>query len=627
MKYNKMMRKYWLLLILLLVGITNIYADDVSFVINTPNSVVKGARFHLGYTLTIKGEKGHQGTNIQIPEEIKGFEIKFGPGISSQGISTTIINGRSSVESAVTYVYTLVANEEGTFTLPEATITVDGRNYRSNSKQIKVMPPDKNAQPSQPGQQPQLTTSTSTGGKVSKDDIFVRAIFSKTKVSEQEAVVVTFRVYSAVDLRAFVDAKFPEFEGFMTEEFDLSPNRQIGTERYNGRNYYTIDVKKTLLFPQRSGKLTIPSGMVEVVVVIPSGQRVQTFFGVQDVMTEVNHKLNTSPVTVDVSPLPNGKPANFSGGVGSFAFKPSISAEKVKANDAVTIKLDITGTGNLKLIKNPEITFPKDFETYDPKINNDFRLTDRGLSGTKSIEYMFIPRYPGKFKIPPIEFSYYDTDSKSYKTVSSPEYNLEVDKDPNAGKNNSATSYMNQTEVQVEQDIRYIKTGDFSFRNPMEFFFGSLSYFLWYIIPVVLFITFLIVYRKQIKANADIAMMRTKKANKVATKRLKLAKKYLLAHNKDGFYEEVLRAVWGYLSDKLTIPVADLNRENIETELFKFGAEESLISQFISILDTCEFARYAPAESDKAMDNLYNDTVDAIGKMENRVKVNKQVGK
>lgn len=617
------MKKYWLLLIVFFLGIANIHADEVSFVINTPNSVVKGARFHLGYTLTVKGEKGQQGNNIQIPEEIKGFDIQYGPAVSSQGISTLIVNGRSSVESTVTFVYTIVAKEEGTFTLPEATIEVGGRTYRSNSKQIKVMPPDKNAQPAQSGQQPQLTTSTSTNGKVSKDDIFVRAIFSKTKVSEQEAVVVTFRVYSAVDLRAFVDAKFPEFEGFMTEEFELSTTRQIGTERYNGRNYYTIDVKKTLLFPQRSGKLTIPSGMVEVVVVVPSGQRVQTFFGPQDVMTEVNHKLTTSPVTVDVSPLPSGKPANFSGGVGSFTFKPSISAEKMKANDAVTIKLDISGTGNLKLIKNPQIVFPKDFETYDPKITNDFKLSDRGLAGTKSIEYMFIPRYPGKFTIPPIEFSYYDTDTKSYKTVSSPEYKLEVDKDPNAGKNNSATSYMNQTEVQVENDIRYIKTGNFNFRDPLDFTFGSVGYILWFVIPVVLFVSSLIVYRKQIQANADIAMMRTKKANKVATKRLKLAKKYLLTHNKDGFYEEVLRAVWGYLSDKLTIPVADLNRENVENELTKYGAEDGLTAQFISILDTCEFARYAPAESDKAMDNLYDETVDAIGKMENRVKQNK----
>lgn len=381
-----------------------------------------------------------------------------------------------------------------------------------------------------------------------------------------------------------------------------------------------IDVKKTLLFPQRSGKITIPSGTMEIVFEVSSGRKVQTFFGSQDVMTEAKKILKTTPVTVDISALPlQDKPANFSGAVGAFTFTPTISSQKVKANDAVTIKLNISGTGNLKLIKNPEIKFPKDIETYDPQVKNDYKLTENGLSGTKTIEYMFIPRYPGKFTIPPIEFSYFDTRTNTYKTVSSPSYELDVDKDPNAGKNVS-TSYSNQKELEINQDIRYIKTGSYSFKNPNDFFVGSLSYVLCYLIPLALFIIFSIVYRKQIQANADIALMRTKKANKVATKRLKLAKQYLLTHKKDNFYEEILRAVWGYLSDKLTIPVADLNRENIETELRKYGAGDDIIGTFINILDTGEFARYAPSESDDAMDKLYNDTVDAIGKMENTIK-------
>ncbi|WP_165041687.1 BatD family protein [Dysgonomonas sp. ZJ709] len=603
------MRKYWFLLILLLIGITKIHAQDVSFVINAPASVVKGAQFQLQYIL-----KGGSGKDIDVPENIKGFDVLFGPSIS-QVYSSSNINGKVTSESNVTYTYVVMAKEEGTFTLPAASIKMGGSNYTSNTKQIRVLPVDKNAQPTQPGQQPQAITSSSVG-EVNPKDAFVRAIFSKTKVNEQEAVMVTFKFYTTLRIRNVGKIEFPEFEGFMTEEFDLPANRQLIMEHYNGRNYMTIDVKKTLLFPQRSGKITIPSGAMEIVFEVSSGQRVDTFFGPQDVMTESRKVLKTTPVTVDVSPLPAGKPANFSGGLGTFTLKPTISAQKIKANDAVTIKLDIVGTGNLKLIKTPDVVFPKDFETYDPKINNDFKITEKGLSGTKSIEYLFIPRYPGKFTIPPIEFSYYDTDSKSYKTLSSPAYDLEVEKDPNAGKNNSATSYMNQREVEVEQDIRYLKTGDMSFSNPNDFTVDTVAYLLWYIIPVVLFSTFLIVYRKQIKANSDIAMMRTKKANKVATKRLKLAKKYLATHNKDGFYEEVLRAVWGYLSDKLTIPVADLSRENIEFELLRYGADENLVSQYISILDTCEFARYAPAESDKAMDNLYAETVDAIGKME-----------
>lgn len=608
------MRKYWFLLILLLISVTNLHADDITFVISAPEATVKGAQIQLKYIL-----RGGEASDIQIPDEIKGFDIIYGPSVT-QSYSSRNMNGKVTSDSNITYTWIIVANSEGTFTLPAATAKVNGRNYTSKVKQIRVLPPDKNAQPQQPGRQPQAITSSSTSANISADDAFIRAIFSKTKVNEQEAVVVTFRFYTVLNVVNVGKIEFPEFEGFMTEEFDLPINRQLALEHYKGRNYFILDVKKTLLFPQRSGKITIPSGTMEFVFRVSSGQRMETIFGTQEIMTDSRKVLKTTPVVVDISPLPtDNKPANFSGAVGTFTFKPSISAEKIKANDPVTIKIDIEGTGNLKLIKNPEIKFPKDFETYDPKVTNDFKITDRGLSGKKTIEYLFIPRYQGQFTIPPIEFSYFDTQTRTYKTVTSPEYKLDVAKDPNAG-NTSSTSYMNQQEVKVDQDIRHIKTGELKFRNPDSFFVGTTAYLLWYIIPLVLFIAFAIVYRNQIKANANVSLMRTKKANKVANKRLKLAKQYLTANKKDNFYEEVLRAVWGYLSDKLTIPVADLNRENIELELVKYGVDESLIKQYISILDTCEFARYAPAESDDAMDKLYNETVDAIGKMESVIK-------
>ena len=612
------MKRYYFLFILLLISITKALGQDVSFVINAPASTVKGAQIQLQYIL-----KEGSGNDIQIPDKIKGFDVLFGPSVS-QVYSSSNINGKVTSESNITFTYVLMANSEGTFTLPAASVKVNGRNYKSGTTQIKVLPPDKNAQPQQPGRQPQVITQTSTDGNVSADDAFIRAIFSKTRVKEQEAVVVTFRFYTVLNIRNVGKIQFPEFEGFMTEDFEMQTNQQLTAEHYKGRNYMAVDVKKTLLFPQRSGKITIPAGTMEIVFEVASGRKVQTFFGPQDVMTEAKKTLRTSPVTVDISPLPTqDKPASFSGAVGSFSFKPTISTQKMKANDAVTIKLDITGTGNLKLIKNPEIKFPKDFETYDAQVKNDYKITENGLSGTKSIEYMFIPRYPGKFTIPPIEFSYFDTRSNTYKTVSSPAYDLDVDKDPNAGKNVS-TSYSNQKDIKVDQDIRYIKTGDYSYKNPNSFFVGSSSYLLWYLIPFVLFITFSIIYRKQIKANADITLMRTKKANKVATKRLKLARQYLQAQKKDNFYEEILRAVWGYLSDKLTIPVSELNRENIEAELLRYGVGEDLIGTFMNILDTGEFARYAPSESSHEMDNLYNKTVDAIGKMESTINKIKQ---
>ena len=608
------MRRYWYLLILLLISVTNVSADEIQFVIKAPEAIVKGAQVQLQYIL-----RGGEATDVQIPDEIKGFDIIYGPSVM-QSYSTSIINGKQTTDSNITYTWILIAKNEGTYTLPAATAKVGGRNYTSNTRQIRVLPPDRNAQTQQPGRQPQETTTTSTAGTVSADDAFIRPIFSKSRIKEQEAVVVTYRFYTVLPIVNVGKVEFPEFEGFMTEEFELPVNRQMQLEHYKGRNYYAIDIKKTLLFPQRSGKITIPSGTMEFVFRVGTGQHMRTIFGTQEMMTDSRKVLRIAPVSVDVSSLPTeGKPANFSGAVGNFTFKPSISAESIKANDAVTIKLDIEGTGNMKLIKNPEVKFPKDFETYDAKVTNNFKTTERGLSGTKSIEYLFIPRYQGKFTIPPIEFSYFDIQTGQYKTVSSPEYHLDVAKDPNAG-NSVSTSYMNQQEVKVDQDIRYLKTGEYNFKNPDSFYVGSSSYWLWYIIPAVLFILFAIIYRKQIKANANVSLMRTKKANKVASKRLKLAKQYLKTHNKDKFYEEVLRAVWGYLSDKLTIPVADLNRENIEMELTRYGVDDVLIKQYISILDTCEFARYAPSASDGEMDKVYNDTVDAIGKMESVIK-------
>lgn len=614
------MKRYFIIVILSLINIAAIQAQNITFTISAPNSTVEGGQIQVKYILKVVGNASNP-SSPELNENIKGFEVVYGPAYS-QSRSTTIINGNASSESNWIFTYTMIATAQGTFTIPAASIKIDGQNYKSNTAQVTVLPPDKDAKNNQKGGRPvQETTSSSTAANINPKDAFVRAIFSKTKVAEQEALVVTFRFYTVLNVREADKVEFPEFEGFITEDFELPSNRQWRLENFNGKNYQVIDIKKTLLFPQRSGKITIPSGKLDIIFAVKSGQVSDRFFGTYDVMSEVKRSLKTTPVTVDIEALPSGKPLNFSGAVGTFNFNSTISDTEVKANEAVTIKLDISGTGNLKLIKNPTIQFPTDMETYDPKVNNNFRLTENGLTGTRSIEYMFIPRYPGDYTIPPIEFDYYDIKEKKYKRLTTPAYNLKVDKDPNAGKNNSATSYMNQREVQVDQDIRYLKTNDYKFRRSTDFFIGSFANILWYLIPLILFIICSVIYRNQIKANADVIRMRTKKANKVASKRLKLAKKYLDTHNKDNFYKEVLRAVWGYLSDKLTIPVSDLNRENVESELTKYGAGEELINMYINILDTCEFAHYSPASgSNEAMDKTYSETVAAIDKMEKIIK-------
>ncbi len=579
---------------------------QVTFRASAPNGVVKGEQFRLSYTLNKEGKE------IRLPD-LKDFEVLFGPS-TSHSYNESKINGRvTASESWVTYTYILTAPNEGTFTISAATITVDGKTYHSNALKIKVLPSDK------PSSENNKQDSGSSAATVSNNDAFIRAIVSKNNVYEQEGFTVTFRLYTTLNITDLGKIEFPEFEGFMAEEVQISSNQQMQMERYNGRNYYTADLKSTLLFPQRSGTITIPSGRLEMVFSVPSGKKVSTFFGTQEVMADVKKTLVTNPVSINVKPLPSGKPEKFSSGVGTFTFKPSINTQQTRANEPITVTLEISGTGNLKLIQNPEVVFPSNFEVYDPVVNNNFQITTNGLTGTRKIEYLAIPRYEGNYAIPPIGFSYFDLSSKSYKTLQSPEYELQIAKGE-PSKVSANNNYVNKQHVEVEQDIRFLKTRnpDFTFKD--SFFAGSFSYWLWYLIPALLFIAFYVFYRKRIKENANIAQMRTRKANKVAVRRLKTAEKYLKNQNKERFYEEILRALWGYFSDKLSIPVANLSKDNIEAELFNYGISDQLIGQFMLILDTAEYARYAPGESSAAMDKLYDEVVSAIGEMENKLK-------
>lgn len=594
---------------LLLIQSSASFGQEVVFKASAPNAVVKGEQFRLTYSLNKEGK------DIRLPSDLDGFEIRFGPSVSSS-YSTQIINGKSTSQSSFSYTYILVAPEEGTFKIDPASITVDGSNYRSNSIEIKVLPPDKDADKSQSSQSPSV--SGSTAQEIKATDAFIRTVVSKSRIYEQEAFMVTFKLYTTLNVVDFGRIEFPEFEGFLVEELAVPSNQQLKLEHYNGRNYYTAILRKTLLFPQRSGKMTIPSGRLEMVFSVPSGKKISSFFGMQEVNVDVKKPMITNPVTVNVTPLPAGKPSSYKGAVGSFTFTPSISAQKIRANEPITITLNISGTGNQKLIQNPEVEFPTNFELYDPTIENELTAGENGLNGTRKIKYLVIPRYEGNYTIPPIEFSYFDIGSRSYKTLKSPEYSLTVLKgDPSK---TTASSYVNQQQVKVEQDIRYIKTGNVKLIRTDNFFYGSWIYWLWYIVPFLLLSVFFIMYRKQMKLNANIALMRTRRANKIAKRRLKQAERFLKQQDKQNFYNEVLRALWGYFSDKLSIPVANLTKDNIGAELSSYGVDESLIKEFMHILDRCEFARYAPVESSIAMDEIYKEATDAIGKMENILK-------
>lgn len=610
---NKMKRV--LLLFISILTVLSSWADgNLTFTTMAPDVVVNGDQFRLTYTVNTQKVKEFRAPNIN------DFEVLMGPTRSTQS-STQIINGKMSSSQSITYTYILMANKEGTFTIPGASIIADGEPMTSNSVTVKVLPPDKGSSGSGAQGGAAAASSAASSGKISSSDLFITATASKTNVYEQEAVLLTYKVYTLVDLRS-LRGDMPDMKDFHTQEIDLPRQKQFTLEHYNGRNYNTTVWSQYVLFPQRSGKLEVPSITFEGEVAqhIESIDPFDAFFNGTSALSTVRKNIVTPKVVINVKELPEGKPANFSGGVGSFTMSSSISGQNLKTNDAVTIKLVVSGTGNMKLMDVPEVKFPQDFEVYDPKIDNKYNITREGLSGSKVVEYLAIPRHAGDFTIPPIEFSYFDIKSNTYKTLKTDAYTLKVEK----GEGNAEqviADFTNKEDLKIlASDIRYIKTGATDLKKKQDFLFGTMPYWLGYIIPLLIFIATMLIYRKQVAENANVAKVRTKKANKVAVKRLKNAGKLLAANKRDEFYDELLKALWGYTSDKLSIPVAELSKDNIEEKLSSRQVSTELIKEFVDILNDAEFARYAPGDANATMDKEYKAAMDVISKMENSIK-------
>lgn len=608
------MRKIIFIWLALMIVSLHTFADSkTTFTASAPDVVAVGDQFRLSYTVNTEKVRDFRVASI------KGFDVLMGP---SRSYSMQSINGVKTEN--LTFTYILMATAEGNFTIPGATITAGGNQMISNAVHIKVLPADQ-ANTSSGNSSNKSSGSAnrpSSGTAISNNDLFITATANKTTVYEQEAFLLTYKIYTLVDLRMFDNVKLPDFKGFHSQEVELPNDRRWGLEHYKGRNYQTTVYRQFVLFPQQSGKLTIDPARFDASIAKPTqvSDPFEAFFNGGSNYVEVKKTLITSPLTINVKPLPAGKPADFSGGVGEFNITSSINSTDVKTNDAVTVKLVISGTGNLKLVSTPEIKFPEDFEVYDPKVDNKFRLTNAGLSGSKVIEYLAIPRNAGTYKIPAVNFSYFDIQSNSYKTLTTEEYELHVEK----GAGNAAQTIANFTNKEdlkvLNEDIRFIKQNEVVLSPKGDFFFDSWMYWMFYLIPGVAFIVFFIIYRKQIAANANVAKMRTKKANKVAVKRMKLAGKLLEENKKDAFYDEVLKALWGYISDKLNIPVSRLSKDNIEEELRNYGVDDVLIKEFINTLNNCEFARFAPGDDNQAMDKVYSASLEVISKMENSIK-------
>lgn len=605
--------------VIMMAGVRAI-AQDVTFTAQAPKAVVVGERFRITYKVNTRDAK-----EFRAPD-MKDLQILSGPATSTSS-STTIINGQRTENTSVTYTYMAIAPEEGEIELDGATIKAGGKQVTSNKLTIKVLPPDQATQAGQGqgGAQSSNRQSSGQGSQtVGADDLFMLATVDKTTVYEQEALLLTYKIYKlpSVDLQTMSNT-MPDIKNCHVQQVELPSNKEFNLEHFGGRNYQTMLWSQYVLFPQHSGEVEIPSttfeGTIAQRVDNNSGDIFDMFFN-SSRYVEVKKDLTAKPIKITVKPLPQGKTSAFYGGVGDFSISSTISSTDVTANDAVTVRVILSGTGNLKLIKTPEMKFPQDFDIYDPKIDNKYTIKGGRQTGNKVYEYLIIPRYAGQYTIPALEFQYFDPKSGSYKTVKTDEYTLNVAKGQGGGESQGSVSYVSKEDLRyVGQDVRFHSTPS-RLKSDSSQFFGSLLFWLCIVLPLVILITVVAISRKRVADNANVAKVRAGKANSVATKRLKIARKLMKENRKDQFYDEMMRALQGYFGDKLSIPVAELSKENIEASLKRRNVPEEPVKQVIGLLDDCEFARFAPGDDTGRMDRLYEEAARVIGQIENTIK-------
>jgi len=581
---------------------------------NGPTHVVQGEQFRLTYTVNTQDNV----SSFRGSEFPDVFEVLMGPSTSRQS-SIQIINGHTTQSSSITFTYILVGTKNGTFTIPPAHINAGGKTISSQPLKITV-----SSQPQGGGQQGGSSRQSAgeplrdAGTTISGSDLFIKVSANKRRVYEQEPVLLTYKVYTLVDLTQ-LEGKMPELDGFHTQEVPLPQQKSFKIETVNGRPYRTVTWSQYVMFPQITGKLKVP-GITFNGIVVQRNRNIdpfEAFFNGGSGYVEVKKQIQAPSVEIEVDPLPQ-RPAGFSGGVGKFNISATLNKTELKANDPVTLRVVVSGTGNLKLIKQPEVEFPKDFDRYDAKVTDKSKLTVNGVEGSMIYEFLAVPRHQGKFEIPPVSFSYYDTQAKAYRTVKTQAFTLDVAK----GSGSSSTAvYSAQEDVELlNQDIRYIRTGDTEQHPVGRYFFGSRTYWTLLGMLLVAFVTLFIVFRQRAIDNADIVKQRAGRANKIAAKRLRKAAKLMSGGQQGAFYDETLRALWGYVGDKLNIPVELLSRENIAERLTARGVDETVVGDFIGAIDECEFERYAPGDPKGNMNKVYNKAMTAIEKIEDGMK-------
>ena len=573
--------------------------------VSVPSHVQAGENFRLAYTINNQDVEDFRAGNI--PE---GLELIAGP-YTSQQSSYQMVNGHTTSSSSITFTYTLYATKDGSYNIPPAHARIRGRNVASRAVRVMVSGRARNTGGTPRMHQDESAPAIqSAGSRISDKDLFIKVTANKKRVHEQEPVLLTYKVYTLVDLTQ-LEGKMPDLTGFHSQEIPLPRQKSFHVERVNGKTYRAVTWSQYLMYPQMTGSLKIPSITFKGIVVQENRNvdPFEAFFNGGSGYVEVKRNIVAPGMTIQVDPLPT-KPAGFSGGVGKFNISAQLSKKEVKAGDPVTLRVVVGGTGNLKLIKQPEPVFPKGFDKYDPKVTDKTKLTNAGVGGNMVYDFLVVPRNQGEYDIPPVAFTYYDVDANAYKTIRTQGFHLSVA--PGDGKGET-DSY----DALKDNDIHDIKSGDTTVHPIGDIFYGSAAYWISLVIPLVAFIVLLIVFRRRAIENTDIVKMRGKRATKIARRRLKNASRLMFAHKQAEFYDEVLRALWGYAGYKLNMSVESLSRDNIKDNLMQHGVPAESVEKFIMALDECEFERYAPGDAAGNMEKTFQSAMTAIMEIEN----------
>lgn len=592
------------------------------FSASAPKSIPENQNFNLSFTL-----ENAQGNNLQLPP-INDFTITGGPSTST---SMQIMNG--SMTQSQTYTYTLRPKKQGTFKIGKASISVNGATLYSNELTVTVTAPSSKPQRQQRQYDPfdpfgqmeqndEPQTSSSDIEKQIKGDVFVKCVLNKSSVYKGEMLTATFKLYFRQNIAGYNLSKSPQMDGFWSKEVTLDPNRRQTVENINGKQFYTVDILKYNLFPQRTGTLQVSPAELSVTVQVTTSRSNDPFGGFFSFGQTQNIPLTikTNPVTVTVKELPaNDKPKGFAGAVGKFNYSTFLSGKEAKTDNPVTYTIKISGTGNLSLIDAPTIQLPDGFEVYDPKAKENIANTAAGVSGSKQYDYLIIPRQPGEFKISGQPFSYFDPETGRYTTINTPEYSLKVTGEPSKSFNSASSSSANQQDISLlYEDIRYIKTTTPEFRKSDNSFMGSGGFIALYALPFLAFIGLIAVRRRNEKLASDIIGTKRRRALKLSKKRLSVAEKYMAQSERKKFYDEVSRAIWGYLGDKLNIDMAKLSKDIVTEKLSVRNVQAETVTSLFNIINSCEISLYTPG-SDSEMKNDYTTALNLIADLEDEI--------